>query len=374
MINLINSLKSNKAGGHDDILPYFLKTSGYIIALLLSLILNCCITAGIFPSKLKLAKAVPVYKKGPTDQLTNYRPISLLPSLSKVFEHMICNRLLSFFTCMDTIVPTQYGFRHNCSTIHAMLDLITTCYDNLNFNKFSALIFLDIQKAFDSVSHQKLVKKLEYYGIRGVANSLICSYLRNRKQYVSIYNKRSSKKLVEYGLPQGSILGPLLFSIYVNDLPSALQTVPRFFADDTALLTAENNVDNLQHLTNSELSKVSNWMLANNLVVSKAKPVALLVFPQTRKSTTSLTLNFDNQIVQPSESAKYLGIFVDEHLSLKPHIIFLEKKIARSVGVLAKLSYYLPCNTLIILYYSLVHTVLIYIMRCHCGVQHIKAI
>ena len=148
-----------------------------------------------------------------------------------------------------------------------MLDLITTCYDNLNCKKFSALIFLDIQKAFDTVSHQKLLKKLEYYGIRGVANSLICSYLRNRKQYVSIYNKRSSEKLVEYGISQGSKLGPLLFLIYVNDLPSAMQTVPRFFADDTALLTTENNVDNLQQL-------------ANNLMVNKAKMLLYLSFPK----------------------------------------------------------------------------------------------
>ena len=145
-------MKSNKAGGHDDILPYFLKISGYIIALPLSLILNCCITSGTFPGKLKLAKVVPVYKKRPTDQLTNYRPISLLSSLSNIFERIICNGLLSFFTFMNTIVQTQYGFRHNRSTIHATLDLITTCYDNLNCKKFSALIFLDIQKAFDSVS------------------------------------------------------------------------------------------------------------------------------------------------------------------------------------------------------------------------------
>ena len=125
-----------------------------------------------------------------------------------------------------------------------------------------------------------------------------------------------------------------------------MQTVSRFFADeyDTALSTTENNFDNLQHLTSSELSRVSNWMLTNNLVVNKAKTAALLVFPQTRKSTTSLALNFGNQIVQPSESAKYLGIFVDEYLSFKPLIVFLEKKIARSVGVLAKLSYYLPCK------------------------------
>ena len=116
VINLINSLKSNKAGAHDDILPYFLKISGHIIVLPFSLIINCCLTAGIFPSKLKLAKVVPVFKKGPTDQLTNYRPISLLPSLCKVFERIICNRLLAFFTCMNTIAPTQYGFRHNRPT------------------------------------------------------------------------------------------------------------------------------------------------------------------------------------------------------------------------------------------------------------------
>ena len=166
--------------------------------------------------------------------------------------------------------------------------------------------------------------------------------------------------MVEFEIPQSSILGPLLFLIYVNDLPSAMLTVPTFFADDTALLRTENNVNNIQHLTNLEWSRVSNWMLANNLVFNKAKTVALLVFPQTRKSTTSLTLNFDVQIVQPSESAKYLGIFVDEHLSFKPHILFLEKKIARFVVILAKLSYYLPCNTLIILNYSLVHAHLHY--------------
>ena len=123
--------EARKAATSAVFLPYFLKISGYIIALPLFLILNCCITAGIFPSKLKLAKVVPVYKIEPTDQLTNYRPISLLPSSSKVFERIICNRLLSFFTCVNTIVPTQYGFRHNRSTIHVMLDLITTCYDKL---------------------------------------------------------------------------------------------------------------------------------------------------------------------------------------------------------------------------------------------------
>ena len=183
--------------------------------------------------------------------------------------------LASDFFCVLGLEPCVLDSTSG-SMIHSILDLITMCYDCLNCKKISALIFLDIQKAFNLVLHQKLVKKLEYYGICGVANSLICSYLHNRKQCVLIYDKRSSEKSVNYGIPQGSILGPLLFLIYVNDLPSAMQTAPRFFADNVAFLTTENNVDNLQHLTNSELSRVSNWMLANNLVVNKAKSFTCL--------------------------------------------------------------------------------------------------
>ena len=355
---MINSLKQNKANGHDDILPYFLKIAAPSIALPLSMILNCCLSNGIFPSKLKLAKVIPVFKKGAPDQLNNYRPISLLPSLSKIFERLIYNRLLSFFTSNNTIVPTQYGFRHKRSTIHAILDLITECYDNLDISQPSALLFLDIRKAFDSVSHDKLLKKLDFYGIRGVANSLLKSYLYGRNQYVSLANINSSNKKINYGIPQGSILGPILFLIYINDLPSCLDTTPRFFADDTALLITGKSYQSMENLANLELSRVAKWMMSNNLVVNASKTVALPIYPDNNACNLKpeLTLIFDRQILLPSTSAKYLGIILDDHLSFKSHIKSLENKISRSVGVISRLSYYLPCNTLVTLYYTLVHS------------------
>ena len=207
-MTLINSLKLNKAGGHDDIDPYFLKIAAPILSYPLSVMLNHCLTYGIFPNKLKTAKVIPIFKKGSTNLLNNYRPISLLTSISKLFERIIYNRLLSFLERNKTIVSSQYGFRHNRSTTHPILDLITSCFDNINSKQYTTLLFLDIRKAFDSVPHNKLIKKLEHYGIRGVANSLLKSYLNDRKQFVSIANTNSSDKVIDYGVPQGSILGP----------------------------------------------------------------------------------------------------------------------------------------------------------------------
>ena len=164
-MNIISKLKINKANGHDDILPLFLKISANIIAHSLSAILNQCIAFGYFPTKLKIAKVIPVYKAGPTNQPGNYQPISLLPSMSKNFEHLILNRLISFFQRNKILIPTQFGFRHNHSTLYPILDMIIECYDNIHHKCFSTLPFLDIKKAFDSVCHKKLLKKLNFYEI-----------------------------------------------------------------------------------------------------------------------------------------------------------------------------------------------------------------
>ena len=363
---LINLLNLNKANGHDDIDPYFLKIASPIIAFPLSLFFNHSISLGIFPNKLKLAKVIPVYKKGSADQLNNYRPISLLPSLSKIFERLLHKRMLSFFNCNNILVPTQYGFRHKRCTIHPILDLITSCHDNIQNKDISALLFLDIQKAFDSVSHSILLRKLEHYGIRGIANSLMKTYLEKRKQYVSIAAHNSTDRTIEFGVPQGSILGPLLFLIYINDLPLCLHTIPRFYADDTALFISGKSLSDIQTLANLELFNVSQWMQANSLVVNTAKTVALIITPQLHHSIpsandkSSINFTFNNQIVQPSTSAKYLGITIDNKLLFKQHIILLENRVARSVGIIAKVSYYLPFNTLITLYHALVHSQLLY--------------
>ena len=159
IISLISALKLDKSDGHDDIPSYFLKIPAEIIAIPLAMILNLCMQFGIFPNKLKIAKVLPVYKSGPTEHVTNCRPISLLLSISKIFERVILNRLLPFLERNNIITPAQFRFRREHSTLHAMLDLVTACFDNINNKLFSSLIFVDIKKAFDCVSHKKIDQK-----------------------------------------------------------------------------------------------------------------------------------------------------------------------------------------------------------------------
>ena len=219
---------------------------------------------------------------------------------------------------------------------------------------------MDIKNAFDSVSHKKLIKKLQHYGIRGVANDLIKSYLEKQKQFISIANFNSSDFVIEYGAPQGSILGSLLFLIYINDLPSCLQSLPRFFADDTALLITRKTFKDIQFQANLELSNVLQWMNANSLILNAAKSEALVVSPYVRKSEPPVTFEIGKDFFQSSISAKYLGVTIDNHFSSNQHITLLENKVARSVGVISKLQFFLPQNSLVILYFSLMHTHLLY--------------
>ena len=225
---------------------------------------------------------------------------------------------------------------------------------------FLTLLFLGIKKAFDSVCHEKLLKKLNFCGIRGVANTLISSYLRNRKQFVCINNEFSIFKNIELGVPQGSILGLFLFLVYINDLPLSLNSVPRLFADDTVLCISENSSENLEILANQELKNINLWIVSNGLTFHPSKTQALSIAPLIHKSSPSFSLNLSNNIVNITNTAKYLGILIDDQLSLKSHINTFEKKLSRSIGIMAKLSYHLPPNALLIFNHSLVHVHLIY--------------
>ena len=224
---LISSLRNTKSSGSDNISSLFLKKIKDSIALPLSNLINNSISTGSVPSALKIAKVVPIFKGGyqSKSNLGNYRPISILPVISKIYEKVLYKRLYSFLSTNKVLYESQYGFRSNHSTIHAVCELVEDILKGYEEKEHTLAVFIDLSKAFDTINHEVLIQKLWHYGVRGQALEWFKSYLSNRKQYVSIGEYKSEMQSIKCGVPQGSILGPLLFIIYTNDLPKKSQTI-----------------------------------------------------------------------------------------------------------------------------------------------------
>ena len=255
VIDLINSLQPNKAPGFDEVSNKVLKLSSHFIVKPLTHIINLSFLNGVFPDNLKIAKIIPLYKKGDKFLGSNYRPISLLPAFHKILEKIMKNRLYDFLSDNNILYEFQFGFRKNRSTNLALLDVVNDIYSNLDNKKFGIGIYLDLQKAFDTVNHEILLQKLEHYGIRGQANKWFTSYLTNRYQYTYTNEASSKRSMVECGVPQGSVLGPLLFILYIKDISHALDKgVPKLFADDANLFLFSEDINRLFFNANRELS------------------------------------------------------------------------------------------------------------------------
>ena len=217
----------------------------YVFTNALASVINKSLRQGIFPDELKISRVTPIYKEGPKTNVSNYRPISLLGSFSKIYEKIMHVRLINFFDSNNSLFDSQYGFRPGRSCEHALLNAQDTLLKSLNNRQVSILLFLDFSKAFDTVDHNILeLAKLAHYDIRGIALRWLKSYLRDRKQYVSVNNSDSSMKKITDGVPQGSILGPLLFIIYINDIPE-ISSIAKFilYADDANIQVTANTIE-----------------------------------------------------------------------------------------------------------------------------------
>ena len=252
----IHSLSLNKAVGYDNISPFFLRSASTVITSFLHLFINFYFNHGVSPKNCVTAKIVSIFKKGNRDDPSNYRPISLFTCFSKIVEKLIHKRLVSFLNKHKVIQKHQYGFQSNVSTNHALIDVVSDCFDNINNNLYTGLIFLDLTKAFDTVNHEILLHKLEHYGIRGQAKDLLPAFLK-RRQYVSINHVDSPLLYNNIGVPQDSILGPLLFLLYINDLPSSVTSNPRLFPDDTCLICSDQSLPVLTSKMNDDLNLIS---------------------------------------------------------------------------------------------------------------------
>ena len=359
ILTLISKLVLKKACGYDLITNRILKSTSYIISPFLAKLFNSCITQGVFPDAYKIAQVIPLYKGGGREKCDSYRPISLLPAIGKLLEKLIAQRLVRYFDAYDMFSPHQFGFRAKFSTEHAVLDIHEKILNNLDKRLNTCAIFLDLAKAFDSVSHNILLRKLARYGIRGNIFRFFQSYLSGRSQFVRINDVNSSLMNIEFGVPQGSILGPLLFLIFINDLPEATNFFIRLFADDTFLCSQNDDIFALESEVNIELNKVFIWLASNKLTLNISKSKYML-FSNKTKIDRNLNIKINENRLENCVSYKYLGVIFDCNLNWKSHIDRVREKVNKACGALSKLRHYVDLDTLKNVFYALVHSHLRY--------------
>ena len=268
---IISSVNSDKSTGPNNLSTKILKLLKNEISTHLADTFSPSFSLGVFPSILKIVKVIPVLKKESKLFCSNYRPISLLSNINKIIEKIMYNRIYKLLD-KNNIYSLQFGFRQHYSTSYALLNLTEVIVKALDDGNFACGIFVELHKAFDTVDHSILLSKLCHYGIRGLTNKWFESYLANRKQFVSISDFASSTSSIASGVPQGSVLGPLLFLLYINDLHVAIKHCKvNHFADDTNLLIISKSLKRLNKLLNSDLKNLTNWLNTNKISLNVSK-------------------------------------------------------------------------------------------------------
>ena len=288
VFSLPSKLCRSKATGLDNISAKLLRECPDLLAESLTIIFNQSLITGIFPNEWKSARVTPLYKNsGKRTEPTNYRPISVIPVVAKVFERIIYDQIYKYLTRNSLLTRHQSGFRSLHSKVTALLEATDSWALNSDRGFVNAVVFLDLKKAFDTVDHEILLRKLQYYGIRRTSLKWFASYLDNRTQICDINCCKSTPKLLSCG-PQGTILGPLLFLLYINDLPNCLQfSQTRMYADDTSLTFASTDVNHLNNCLNYDLSKVYTWLSANKLTLNLTKTEFMLIASRQKLSNIS---------------------------------------------------------------------------------------
>lgn len=358
----IKSLDINKATGLDGLSPKMLKLSAEVVAPSLVHLINISILEGKFPDILKVAKLNPIHKNGPKNEPSNYRPISILPIISKIIEKHITKHLFGYLNKYKLLHRAQSGFRqrHSCNT--ALINLVDKWLNSIDKGDIVGAVFFDLKKAFDVVNHDILLRKLACYKFDNMTLNWISSYLTNRKQCIVEGNLKSETQTVKSGVPQGSVLGPILFILFINDLPLfTSETDVDIYADDTTLHSANKNIALLRSQLQNGASGFIDWCLSNDMYVNIPKTVYMtLGSRQNLSRIEQIELFLENEIIQNVKQQKLLGVIIDNTLSWDKQVDSVCINISRRISLLKLLSKYIDIPNMKLYYNSYILPIIDY--------------
>ena len=354
-VKIIKSL--NKKKSTSGFIPtWILHQSVNTLAQSLTECINYSLSAGVFPDELKLADVIPIFKKGDPMDKKNYRPISILPALSKVFERLMYNRLSEYFE--PILSKLLCGFRSKYSTQHALLNLLHSGQNCLDKSGIVGTILMDLSKAFDSLPHDLIIAKLEAYGLSKKSLELVYSYLNQRTQRTRVGSCLSSWLEILLGVPQGSILGPLLFNIFINDLLFVItETEICKFADDNTIYSCASSVGTVMRRLNSDISSVMDWFKVNHLVANPDKFQMMILGLKNTDLTSIINIHLNGIIINPKDSVKLLGITLDKALTFQEHINNICVTANRNLRCLIRIRIFLSVDQAKLLYNAYIKSI-----------------
>ena len=360
---VIRTCDRKKSCGYDNIPVNILVDSAYFVSHPLSYIFNLSFQSGYFPNSMKIARVSPLYKKGSKTDPGNYRPISVLPIVSKVFEKLVNMRLLKFLEKYDLLFKHQYGFREKHSTKLSLISLVNQLVQLQDDGRVTVGIFVDFAKAFDTINHDILLAKLQNYGIRGLQLNWFRDYLTNRCQFVQHNGSKSPLASIICGVPQGSVLGPTLFLLYINDLPRSSDYFSfRLFADDSNIFhsfpTGQSNI-NLTEISD-KLVNIVQWCDANKITINVKKTNFMIIKPRRKKINIVGSVLLGNDPVSEVDSALFVGIYIDKYLTWSVQINNLCTVLRKKVGILFRLRCYVSKKVLLLLYHAFLQSQISY--------------
>ena len=361
--NIIKTLPVNKATGPDNLPAKLLRHVASVISSPVTHIINQSLRTGIIPSEWKCARVTPIFKGGDKACMENYRPISVIPILAKIMEKIVYKQLFQYVTDNNILSDCQSGFRPMYSTQSALLNVCDKWLVAIDNGNIVGVVMIDLKKAFDTVDHKTLLEKLEVYGFSEITLEWFKNYLTGRKQFTSVNGYISDKEDIVCRVPQGSLLGPLLFSIFVNDMPNNTHCCDlALYADDTCLFTSSKDPREITRKLNEDLLSLSNWLKDNKLMVNPKKCEVMFIGTRQRLQRVHNSLNdcrvyIDDMEIRKVEACKYLGVVIDQNLLWHNQVDHVKKKIIKCMYLLKRLRPYITKDTALLFYKS--------VLQCH---------